>query len=744
MTVRLTEGISLPNVTIRMHADEISTNPGANTSVVRVYLDAINNGTTAANYGWNDAVVTATVDGQSVSVSGASANIPSGTPNGGTAWSYGPWDITVPHNPDGSKVAPIALSVSYPNATSDKGGSKSGSLTLTTLKVAPGAPSGVAAARLSDSLYEVSWTNTGASNGQATQNVVQASVNGGAFATVSTIAATGSVTLPCSPNQKIVPRVAATNSAGSSGYTTAATPIFTTPAAPTAVAAAKDSNGDIAVSWTPQVAFAEHQHVVEETTDGGTTWSPLDVVAAGTSTYTHVSPSTAFPHKYRVRAQNLDTGALASAWVESGTVILLTAPLKPTIPAIGPNVDKGSDFVFPWTHNSVDTTAQTAYEVEYSTDGGTTWSTTGKVVSGTPSLTFPADTYTSGQQLALRVRTWGQATTGGSDGAGGSPWSDQVAVTFKTRPVATIVAPAHESVYGRSALVVQLGFSQVEAASFVTATIELYRGATRLEQRVTTTLSATTLATRVVDGESYTVKATVRDSNGLRSDVVEADFDVDYTEPVTAVLDVTYLEESGIGQIGVTIPTPGAGEVEAVTVTVTRTIDGETETLVEGYPAASEITFLDLTPTIVGDNRYTVTTTSADGATAEAVETMTTDEDDWVFLSGGDDFTHVVKFGGALKPSIQPKVDATLVKTAGRSRPIGLYARTGELTVSVTGEVVTGIGSTPEELEEFLLLPGRKLYRDTTGRRVFGMVTGSITRDHYNLGSVSITVTETS
>src|SRR5690606_26992035 len=107
--------------------------------------------------------------------------------------------------------------------------------------------------------------------------------------------------------------------------------------------------------------------------------SPLDVVASGTSSYTHVSPSTSFPHKYRVRASNLDTGALVSAWVESGTVVLLTAPNKPTVPALGPNVDKGSAFVFPWTHNPVDTTAQTAYEVEYSTNGGSSWTSTGKV-----------------------------------------------------------------------------------------------------------------------------------------------------------------------------------------------------------------------------------------------------------------------------------------------------------------------------------------------------------------------------
>lgn len=744
MTRRLAEGITLPNTTFWLHADEFSTNPGGNSSVVRAYLEAVNNGSTGANYTWHDASVVGYINGTPVTVSGNSADLPSGTPNGGNPWFYGPWDITVPHDADGSKTASLQLSVSYPHATSDTGGTVYGSLPLTTLKVAPGAPSGVSASRLSDSLMQLVWTNTGASNGQATQNVIEASVNGAAFSTAATIAAAGTVTLPCAANQKVLLRVAGKNTAGTSAFTTAPSAIFTTPAEPTSVAAAKVAGGDIKVTWTPQVAFAEHEHVIEESTDGGGSWSPLDVVASGTSTYTHTAPSTLVPHKYRVKARNLDTGALVSAWVESGTVVLLTAPNKPTLPTLGPNVDKGKAFDFPWTHNPVDTTGQTAYEVGYSTNGGTTWSSTGKVTSTTPQKTFAANTYAADTALTLRVRTWGQATTGGSEGTGASPWSDQVTVTFKTRPVASITSPANAGTYTQAALDVHLGFSQAEAALFVSATIELFQGAVLLESRVSTTLASTVLATRVADGSSYTVKVVVRDSNGLVSDQVAATFSVDYTEPVPAGVVVTYLDESGIGQIGVTIAAPGAGQAAAVAVTITRTIGEDTETLVEGYPASASLTFLDMTPTIVGDNVYTVTTISGDGATVSVIETMTTDEDEWAFLSGGDDFAQIVKFGGDFKPTATPTVDAVLVKTSGRSRPIGLYATTGGLVVSGTGEVVTGLGSSPQELEEFLLIPGRKCYRDPTGRRMFGMVTGSVSRDSYNLGSFPYTVTETS
>jgi hypothetical protein len=612
----------------------------------------------------------------------------------------------------------------------------------------PGVPDSVVLAYSSDTQVNLSWNDTSESNGQPTTNQIETSVNGGAFGQVASISAAESLVLSAAANRKIVARVRATNSAGSSAYSASSGAVYTTPAAPSGVGAAKDSSLDINVSWTPNVGFSEHQHVVEHgTVSGGvTTWdaSPLATVASGTTSYKHVDPDPADVHVYRVSAKNTDTAGRQSSAVLSNQVQLLAAPNAPTLPDLPSHVDKAADFDLTWTHNPVDTTPQTAYEVEYSTNGGSSWTSTGKITSSISERTFAASTYAADVALTVRVRTWGEATSGGSDGTGASPWSNPDTVVFKSRPVAEIISPEHTGEYVLAELTVELGFEQAESASFVSATIEVYSGATLLEQRASTTLTATVMETRVENGETYSVKVTVRDSNGLISDQVTSTFDVAYTEPVAAAVTVVYLSDSGMGQIGLTIPSPGAGEVEAVAVTIRRSINGVRETVVEDYPASSSLTILDTTPTVYGENVYTVRTISADGATTEVEEILTTAEEEWAFMSAGPGFDQVIRFGGELKPQSSPSVDSRLVKTAGRSRPIGLYADTGDLVVSGTGEVVTDLGSSAEDIEAFLLIPGKKCYRDPTGRRMFGRITGQVSRDTYWLGSFTYTIAETS
>lgn len=723
-TNRLSLSTSAPSVQFYLQADELSNDPVTNKHVVRCYLVAINRGNTSTFYSGTGAVVTGSVDGNAFSVSGNDAKLASGTPNGAAFWTHGPYDITVDGDADGTATADLGLSVSYPSVSG--GGSTSGTLTLAKLTTVPGVPTGVSLVRNSDSQATVSWADTSPSNGQPTSDQIRTSVNGAAFSQIASIAPASSLVIAVAGNQKILAQVRATNSAGSSAWSASSNAIFTTPAAPTGVAATKDASLDITVAWTPNVGFAEHQHVIEHgtVTGGVTTWdgSPLATVAAATSSFKHVAPNPAQVHVYRVSAKNTDTGALQSAKVLSNQVQLLVAPNKPTLPAIAPFADKAAAYVFGWTHNPADTTPQSAYEVEYSTNGGSSWTSTGKVASTTSSKTFAAGTYTAGQQLTLRVRTWGQATTGGSDGAGASPWSDLAAVTFKTRPVVTITGPVDAGTYEQAALNVQLGFAQAEGATFVSASIGLYEGATLLEQLASTTLASTVMTTRVANGGAYTVKVTVLDSNGLTSALAESDFAVEYTEPVAAAVTATYLEDSGIGQLALTIPDPGVGEVAAVSVSITRRIDEVTETVVNQFPVEASLTFPDWTPTIHGDNVYTVTTISADGATTEVDVTMSTAENQWAFLSRGSD---IIRFFGNINFGASPSVDTVVKPMAGRKVPIALFGENTSLVVDGSATIFTSEGSSVDEVEKFLLKPGVVCYRDPSPRRMFGALFAS-------------------
>lgn len=661
--------------------------------------------------------------------------------------------VRVYHNSDGTPPSPFFISGGMgATGTLGVGGPTSVSVApaLATLKVVPGTPSSVAAVRNSDTQVTVSWSQSSASNGQPVSNTIRRKINGGAWADVVTISPATSAALAAAANQKLVYGVKAANSAGVSGWSADSAPVYTTPAAPSGVTATKVGS-DIVVAWTPNVAFTEHTHVVERSysTDGGATWSAWSTltssVASGTSTYTHVAPNSSQIHRYRVSAKNTDVGALTSSTVQSNSVQLLAAPNKPTIPALAPFQDKAATFRFPWVHNPVDTTSQTKRQVRYSIDGGTTWTTGSKTSSSAQYLDFAGSTWAANVAVTFQVRTKGDYDSGADGDASYSPWSDSVTVTFKTKPVATITTPANSSTYVQAALTAAIGFSQAESATFVSATIGLYAsgGVTLLEEIVSTTLAGTLFATRLADGTSYVLKATVTDSNGITSAQVTSSFSVDYTEPVAAVVALTYLPDSGIAQISLTIPAAGGGLVAASTVTIDRVIGGVSENVVSNYPSASSLTILDLTPTINGDNLYRVTTKSIDGATAVVTATLTTTETVWAFMSKGAGYTQIIRLGGKLSPVAKPSVDSTLVKTAGRRRPIGLYATTGDLEVTGVAEWATDFGSTPEEIEAFLMIAGKGCYRDSSGRRMFGRISGQVSRESSDYGRFSYSVIET-
>lgn len=648
-----------------------------------------------------------------------------------------------PPSGSGSGLGNVTGSIADTN-TSAAGGPTSATKTvsLPTLTVLPGVPTGVVATRVSDSQVSVAWTQPAASNGQPTSQTVRRRINGGSFADVVTLSPATSTTVAASANQKLEYEVRATNAAGSTDWSATSAAVYTSPAAPSGVVAAKDTSLNIDVSWTPNVAFSEHQHVVEFSTNGGSSWTALATVAAGTSTFKHTSPNPALVHVYRVRAVNT-SGGLTSAWVQSNSVQLLTAPNAPTLPVLAAFADKAADFILTWTHNPVDTTAQTAYEVEFSTNGGSSWSSTGKVTSAVSSRTITANTYAADVAVTVRVRTWGQATTGGAESTGASAWSTQRTVTFKTRPTAAILTPADASTWTEAELRVGLSFTQPEDGTFVSATLQLKQGSTVLETIQSTTLASTTFITEVEDGESYTVTATVTSSHGITSTLVDADFSVAYTLPVAATVTVTYLPDSGIAQLDVTIPTAGVGEEDAVAVSIFRTIDGTVETIQSAFPiTVGDTTFLDTTPTINGVNEYRVRTLSGDGAARDTLVDLTTNETIFAFFSNGAGFSRIVSFFGNLRFTATPSIATALVTTAGRTKPIALFGTNRGLTVTGSAAIVPERGSSVDEIEALAAEGGIVCYRDPSGRRVFGVLSVSIESTSSIRSDMQYTITE--
>lgn len=483
--------------------------------------------------------------------------------------------IRIYANPDGtppgypSQFAAAVYVGDTGTSAGGPGGTATEYLTLPVLKVAPATPSPVSAVRNTDTQATVSWTQPApATNGDPTSHTVRKSTNGGAFDAGTVISPATSLAVAIAANQKVVFGVRAGNAAGSSAWSADSAPIYTTPAAPTGLVATKVGS-DIQLAWANNVGFSEYQTEIEHGVDvaGVVTWdgSILATKSSGVGTHTHSAPNPAQRHVYRARAKNTAVGALTSAWVTSNVVQLLTAPAKPSVGSPAAFQDRAATFRFAWTHNPIDSSAQTKRQTRYSTNGGSSWTTSAKTPSTDQFVDYAGGTFSANQQVLFQVRTKGSYDSGSDGDASYSPWSDSVTVTFKSKPVATISSPANASTYTQAALSVVLGFSQPESATFVSATIGLYNaaGTVLLEQIVSNTLAGTAFTTRLADQTSYTIKATVTDSNGITSALVSSAFSVDYTEPVPPRISVDYLDDTGLAQIGVRIPAPSATRVVA-------------------------------------------------------------------------------------------------------------------------------------------------------------------------------------
>src|SRR5690606_32530886 len=119
----------------------------------------------------------------------------------------------------------------------------------------------------------------------------------------------------------------------------------------------------------------------------------------------------------------------------SNTVQLITPPLAPS--GRGPSVaDATETNTLVWNHNSVDTTPQSAYELQYrdflSADP---WTTTGKITSPLSQHVITAGTWTNGSPPEWQVRTWGAH-------ADPSGWSTTQVTRLNNRPVVGIITPS--------------------------------------------------------------------------------------------------------------------------------------------------------------------------------------------------------------------------------------------------------------------------------------------------------------
>ena len=194
----------------------------------------------------------------------------------------------------------------------------------------PAAPAGLAAVVMSATQVRLSWTDNSTNE---TGFVVERSVNGAAFASLSAVGAHNSTGAMTFNDNTVVTgntyayQVKAVNGATSSGYSNTAS-VTTSIAAPTNLTGSLLGATSVRLTWTDN-ANNEGNYKVERSPDS-VTWTQLGVLlAANTVTYTDAtvpaSPPGPNTYVYRVTAVNGATSS-ASALTTVGVAVPPAAP----------------------------------------------------------------------------------------------------------------------------------------------------------------------------------------------------------------------------------------------------------------------------------------------------------------------------------------------------------------------------------------------------------------------------------
>lgn len=564
-------------------------------------------------------------------------------------------------------------------------------------------PTGLAAARVSDTQQTLSWTR----NSTYASVVVQRRTDGGAWQEVGrpTGNPSGFTDTSTVANKKYEYRVAGVGGSGQSGWSNTAT-IYTTPAPPSVVAAEKvGSNIQVTATGLPPYATA---YDVQESTNGGGSWSTLQTGVTSWP-WTHVSPNNAVTHTYRVRATR---GGLVSGYSDpSNTVQLLAAPNPPT--GLTPNgvaVPAGT-VRFQWVHNPVDTTAQTAYELRHRLVGGPSWTT----LSGTTAAYRDVSLTASATDREWQVRTKGAH-------ANWSDWSAVAVVSVITVPGVAVTQP--DDSWGQPVLPVEWSWTQAQGRPQSAWRVRLFDVALNLLEEREGSGDATSAALdyRFATGQTFIVEVQAATGSVWSAWASQA-FDTVFVPPAAPDVSGGWSEASGAVNLTVSegseVPSPPA----TVSVTVERSIDGgDTWELV--LASDPGVTFSDWESLSCGETLYRVTAIAASGAAATLIYPVVADSGA-VWLSGGVGYARTARL--PLNPAVRLRASRvrSLELYEGRIRGVAYAGEQTALSVEVGGALIDRDITTAEVDALIDLVQDEEpthMFRDPDGRRIYGVV----------------------
>ena len=368
--------------------------------------------------------------------------------------------------------------------------------------VAPAAPTVVRG----DSQVAVTWVAPANGGAAITGYSLDYSSNSGTTWTSwsSTLAAgaTSDTVTGLTNGTAYVFRVAARNSVGTSAWSASSASVTpaTVPGAPTLTTLTPGAN-NVALVWSAPSGnggFAITDYTIEFSSNSGSTWSAFAHAASAATSITVTGLTNGTSYVFRVKAvSSVGTGASSAV---SAAQLVAAAPGQPNAPTIA---NGNTQATVTWVAPAANGCAITAYRVEHSANGGTSWTTftssaatTSQIVTG----------LTNGTAYVFRVSASNCMGFGAASAA-------SAAVT----PNQTPTAATGLTISGAGSSSVTLNWSAVVSTPPVTDYLVEYStdgGATWVTFNDGASASTSATVTGLTVGQNYSFRVTAINSVG--------------------------------------------------------------------------------------------------------------------------------------------------------------------------------------------------------------------------------------
>lgn len=585
---------------------------------------------------------------------------------------------------------------------------------------APSAQTSLSVSRNSDTSQTISWTRNSSTDQPYTKQYLYRYDNWtGSYYLKATLSgsATSYTDTTTLSDRYYKYKIRAWNAAGYSSYSNE-DDINTTPSEPADVEAYREGT-TIVIYWNDEAHNESGFTIQRKTSTDGTTWTSYSTlsssIAANAEEYTDTSPANY--NQYQIRSDTTTPNALHSTYSESNIVQSLVPPNPPT--NLSPDNFEGIDIAgaipITWQHNPIDGSKQTYFSIRFREYGGA-WSLyINKYAREASYSNVSTASFTVGQ-WEYEVRTWGAATTDGSDGTGASEYSDTASFYLSTAPTATLTQPNGVDDYPYSLLTVNWDFYQAESNDQIEYICKLYDENDILLE----TKSASSDATSVVflynleNATNYKVTIQVKELTGLWSDETYVEFTTDFYVPATPTFTLETDTDKGAVNIEITNPTPEGDEVETVYNQLYRSLDDGATWVLALTDIPPNTTVTDYIPSVSGNTYYKVVAVSSIPSTAESTsDYVTMNITGRYFINNGEDYDQYINLRGDTSVVEDISIDTEIISFEGRTYPVKYQG-------SQINHIITFGCDLPyedkETLDNIIVTTGNMFYRDFLGR----------------------------